>query len=414
MSSASYSSAGWYEQVRAHTLPPSLFFVAALMASIPLENSTVLPAVGSISRLVGALAAGAVIIDAAIALGFRRPHPGHVPLALFVVWNAWTCFWSVNPAVSAGRFTTYVQLLLLVWLIWQSVRDLRHLRVLLMGFVLGSCSAVVFTVINSRNLEAVDLFRYAGAGADPNELGLTLVLSLPMAYYLFTTARTWRGRIFWLLPIPLCLIGVVLTVSRGAFISTAIALLCISLWHVTSSPRMRFAPLIAGILLLVVGLASAPDANLKRYASIRDELFTGRVGNRTKIWRAGMELFRQRPLTGIGTGTFAYASEPLLGKDLVAHNVYVSVLTETGIIGFLIFSLALGMFFITAVHLGFSERFLWLTVMVIWCIGVMSLTWEYKKITWSVFALLIATAGATETARSRRSNPLFPKYRQAG
>ena len=127
-----------------------------------------------------------------------------------------------------------------------------------------------------------------------------------------------------------------------------------------------------------------------------------------------MDLFRQRPLTGIGAATFGYASAPLQGKDIAAHNVYVSVLTETGIIGFLIFSVALGMFFIAAVHLGFSERFLWLTVMVIWCIGVMSLTWEYKKATWSIFALLIATAGVSEPVRPARSNPRLTKYRMAG
>jgi len=231
---------------------------------------------------------------------------------------------------------------------------------------------------------------------------------------LFTTARTWRGRLFWLFPVPLCLIGVVLTASRAGLIATMVAFLGISSWHAASSSRMRYAPLIAGALLLVAGLATAPKANLARYASIAGEVSSGSIGKRTIIWREGMELFRHRPLTGIGAATFGYASEPLLGQGLAAHNVYVSVLTETGIIGFFIFSLALTMFFITAMHLGFAERSLWLTVMVIWCIGVMSLTWEYKKVTWSVFALLIATAGVTGQARLRRPRAVGTNYRQAG
>jgi O-antigen ligase len=414
MSFATYSSAGFYKRLGTQALPPSLFVVAALMASIPLENLTVLPAIGSISRLVGALAAMAVLLDSMMALEFRSPHPAHAPLALFVIWSGWTCFWSVNPDLTAERLITNLQLLVLVWLIWQSVRDLRQLRILLEGYVLGSCGAVVFTIINSRNLVAIDLTRYAGAGADPNELGITLVLSLPMTYYLCTTARTWQSRVFWLFPIPLCLTGVVLTASRAGLIATMVAFLGVSLWQAASSSRMRYATLIACVLILIAGLATVPKANLTRYASIAGEVSSGSVGKRTIIWREGMELFQHRPLTGIGAATFGYASAPLLGKDLVAHNVYVSVLTETGIIGFLIFSLALSMFFIAAVHLGFAERSLWLTVMVIWCIGVMSLTWEYKKVTWSVFALLIATAGMPEQAGPRQANAVRASYRQEG
>ena len=157
--------------------------------------------------------------------------------------------------------------------------------------------------------------------------------------------------------------------------------------------------------MLVLGLAFAPKANLERIASMEAEISTGRVGKRTAIWLAGMKLFQERPLTGIGAGTFAEAVEPLIGRDLAAHNVYVSVLTETGIIGFLVLVLALLTLWIVALGLGFSERALWLIVMLIWCIGVMSLTWEYKKATWSIFGLLIASAGVTGIARVRMGPP---------
>src|SRR5260370_13770505 len=164
---------------------------------------------------------------------------------------------------------------------------------------------------------------------------------------------------------------------------------------------MRFAPLVGGVLLLALGLTFTPKANLDRISTIGSEISSGRIGKRTQIWTAGMMVFRQHPLTGTGAATFANAVEPLIGRDLAAHNVYVSVLTETGIIGFLIFSIALITCFMTAMNLGSSERALWLIVMVIWCIGVMSLTWEYKKITWSVFGLLIASGALREWPRRK-------------
>ena len=316
--------------------------------------------------------------------------------------------WSLQVDLTTERFKTNLQLLLLVWLIWQTVRDLRQLRILLQGFVIGSCIAVILTMINSsQNLRAVDSIRYAGAGADPNELGLTLVITMPISYYLFTTARSLLGRLFWLFPIPFCVLGVVLTVSRGALITTVIALLGISCWHFMTSRQMRFAPLLAAALLLIIGLASVPKADLARYATIEDEVSTGRVGQRTRIWTAGMQMFQERPMTGVGAATFGYGVEPILGRDLVAHNVYISILTETGIIGFAIFLFALlSLFFIISARLFAREQFLWGIVMLIWCIGVLSLTWEYKKISWSIFALIIATAGATFQRNSARNSYL--------
>jgi O-antigen ligase len=385
------------KQSSVRPLLPSLVLLSALMASIPLENSAVLPSIGSIARLLGLIATGAVLIDSAIILGFRRGHVAHLPLALFVLWSAWTYVWSVNPQLTSERITTNLQLMALVWVIWQSVRELRDLRMVLQGFVLGSCCAAVLTVINWRELAAYDGIRYSGAGADPNELGLMMVISLLMAYYLSKTAPTSVSRILWLVPLPLCILGIILTVSRAAFITTTVALVGISIWHVaTTSSRMRFPPLIAGVLLLAVGMAFVPKANLERIETIQSEISGGRIGKRVRIWKAGMELFEQHPMTGMGAATFAYAVEPLIGRDLAAHNTYISVLTETGIIGFICFAFTLITFATLVMRLNSAERSLWLLVMLVWCIAVMSLTFEYKKATWAIFGLLIATAGASE------------------
>jgi O-antigen ligase len=340
--------------------------------------------------------------------GFRRMHIAHLPLALFVVWSAWTCLWSHERELTEQRIGTNIQLLVLLWLIWQSVREQRQLRIVLQGFVLGACCAALLTVGKSDGLYAPGDVRYSGTGADPNELGLMMALSLPMAYYLSRTAATKFGRRFWLVPMPVCIAAVVFTASRGASFTTVVALLAISIWHVNSSPRMRFAPIIVGVLLLAVGLAFAPKANIERIGTLESEISTGHVGSRGAIWKAGLQVFRERPWTGVGAASFEFAVEPIIGRTLVAHNVYVSVLTETGIIGFLIFSLAIVSCIVMGVHLSLPERPLWLIVMLLWCIGVMSLTFEYKKATWAVFGLVIASAGMTGTVRARRSSQKAP------
>jgi O-antigen ligase len=397
MAYAPYFTAVPFGEGVARRFVPSLLVVAGLMAAIPLENATVIPAIGSIARLLGVIAVGAVVLDGTMRHGFRPLHPAHITLALFTIWSAWTFLWSVNPQLTSERITTNLQLLLLLWVIWQSVRELGDLRLVLQGFVLGSCIAVVLTFVNSHEMAAVDDIRYAGGGADPNELGLTLVISVVMTFYVSKTATTTFRRVLWLLPIPMCIAGIVLTVSRGAFIVGSLALVGISLWHITTSSRMRFAPLVVGALLLAAGAQFVPKANIQRIESIESEISTGGIGKRTRIWKAGIRLFRENAMLGTGAATFAYAAEPLVGRDLAAHNTYVSVLTETGLIGFIFFAAALITFATIAWHLNVAERFLWLIVMSVWCLGVMSLTFEYKKTTWAIFALLIATAGASRT-----------------
>jgi len=402
MGAIPYASSAPVSKAHRLSAPMSLFFLAALMGSIPVEQCTILPFIGSFSRLVGILATAAVLLDATILLGFRRAHIAHAPLALWVVWCAWTCLWSEIPQLTSERITTNLQLLFLVWLIWQSVREQKHLRLMLAGWVVGSACAALLTLVNRHGAQAADDFRLTAGGIDPNELGLVLVLSLPMSYFLSRTATRKFARWAWLVPIPLCLAAVVMTASRGASFTALVALLCISVWHVKTAPRMRFAPLIAGVVLLAIGLAFAPKANLERISTFETEVSTGHVGSRGAIWLAGLKVFREHPFTGVGAATFDVAVEPLLGRTLAAHNVYISVLTETGIPGLALFLLALGTCIAIVWHLTGQDRVLWIIVMSIWCIGVMSLTFEYKKATWAIFGMVIATAGISEIRRVKR------------
>jgi hypothetical protein len=43
------------------------------------------------------------------------------------------------------------------------------------------------------------------------------------------------------------------------------------------------------------------------------------------------------------------------------------------------------------------ERAVWLSVMLTWTLGVMTLTWEHRKPTWVIFSLIAAQAGTLLT-----------------
>jgi O-antigen ligase len=75
------------------------------------------------------------------------------------------------------------------------------------------------------------------------------------------------------------------------------------------------------------------------------------VGTRTDIWRAAVTIWEQHPVLGVGVGGFplAYAETPIPGKLFLpntvfqppphAHNLFLNILAEQGIIGFVVFLL---------------------------------------------------------------------------
>jgi O-antigen ligase len=85
-----------------------------------------------------------------------------------------------------------------------------------------------------------------------------------------------------------------------------------------------------------------------------------------------------------------YRSVNSMGK--VAHNSFISVLVEVGLVGFVIFGIILMIAFFTAWKLPRWDSFFWLTVLMVWTIGASTLTWEFRKTTWLFLSLIIANS----------------------
>src|SRR5690606_34663340 len=70
--------------------------------------------------------------------------------------------------------------------------------------------------------------RFSVSNTDPNDYALILALAIPMAWDLFANQRGYV-RVLNLLCIPLALVGIILTGSRGGSLAAAVALLVIPL-----------------------------------------------------------------------------------------------------------------------------------------------------------------------------------------
>jgi O-antigen ligase len=101
--------------------------------------------------------------------------------------------------------------------------------------------------------------------------------------------------------------------------------------------------LLSALGLLIVAVQFIPTDYYARIATIPATIRQGSetVGTRYELWTYAIELWRSSPIFGVGPGIFFSLSgasiRNLQGANAVAHNMYVSLLCENGIIGLALF-----------------------------------------------------------------------------
>ena len=162
---------------------------------------------------------------------------------------------------------------------------------------------------------------WVGIFNDPNDLGLLLLVAVPMLVMRATLARGSLARYFWYLLAGLHVYGIWLTQSRGALLSLLL-LAGIAFWRRYGLGRsLLLALLLSPLLLLML-------ANMREIDSEEASAY-GRIN----AWYVGLQLFRAQPLFGVGMDAFTEH------HHLTAHNSYVLVLAELGAFGYLFWSL---------------------------------------------------------------------------
>jgi len=370
---------------------------------LPWDVLTNLPVVGSIPRLVG-LAASAVGVLYILARWRVRPLSWfHVFAVLFVLWAGATSLWSVDPEATQTVFLTYLQLLVLVWLISEIAWSPARQRALFQAYVLGAGVAAVLTIHDYLSgVIALDTVagRFAALNQDPNDLGLTFALGLPMAWYVSLSQA--RGAWLWCLYLPLAITAILLTGSRGAVLTGLVGLSIIpwTLRRMRLRTKVALYALAAGSLVLASYLV--PNASLARIASTRADIEAGYFGGRGPVWLAGLEVAREHPLVGVGAGGYPEAVEPTIGQEMVAHNVLLSILVEDGTVGFLLFVAMLVALLTPLRHLPALHRRLSIVLLLTLAVGTMALSWDHRKQFWFVLGM-VAVQVAEPTARSTLS-----------
>ena len=139
--------------------------------------------------------------------------------------------------------------------------------------------------------------------------------------------------------------ALVLTGSRGGILALA-GILVFAIWLLV--PRMiTRIKVVGGAVLACLLLLPVMISRLDRLQGVLDD---PEATSRVYLWVAAASLFHDHPFLGVGYGNyrflyanFAFLPDVIEGR-LDAHNIYLQLLAETGVVGCLSFLIVLGLF----------------------------------------------------------------------
>lgn len=326
----------------------------------------------------------------AIARGraLRKPEIAHWVLLLFIACAAANLPWTPDPEKSFRRILSYSQLLLVAALVHQAARTIRQFHSLLAAYLAGTLVAIAGQFYNFTLGVTTGDGRYTSPGFDPNDLAITIVLGIPIAWHLAVKRRlyTYLASCY----IPLAITGCLMTASRGALVTLAVALL----YPLTSLPRMRRRSIAAFLLILggsvIVFVSLKGDIAFHRLATITRELSNRDLNGRVDIWQRGIEIFLENPILGAGAGNFGSAVGSWRSRDIAAHNTLLGILVEHGLVGTCLFLFTIIALLKRARQGESDEGRFWILLLASWCVAVSTLSWENRELTWLLWGLCLA------------------------
>ena len=277
----------------------------------------------------------------------RLPRNGALTaLILLLVWMGVTTIFAIDPGESVNQLEKVLKIQLMALVTMAVLHERKHIQL----FVWVNAISIGFYGLKGG------LFTLRSGGGERvwgppggfiegnNELGLAMLMVIPLLFYLyFTTEHRWVRRGL-LLTIFMSAVAVLGTQSRGAFL--AILAMGGMLWW-----RSPMNKLTSGMAILLLGgllFAFMPDSWHERMGTIRTYQEDSSAMGRINAWETALNIANHRP-TGAGFDAYTpfvfamyapnpaeqRAADPLHAR--ASHSIYFQILGEHGWIGLSLF-----------------------------------------------------------------------------
>lgn len=335
---------------------------------------------------------------AKLKLSLQRPLAFAV--VTFSLWSVVSILWASEQEPAFMRAATFVGLLGLMLAI--GLLTSEQLNVL-WATVLGATVLSVPVSYLLSTSSGSDTGRFS-SGGDPNDYGCLLAIVFLVSFY----GLMRRSKVAAYVMAAVLLIGILISQSRTGLVALAAApLLGLFVPRLTARLAGRTVLLyilaVAAFSGLIFAMPSIGEQVSERYATLSEYESEDTWSGRWSLWQGAVQVIAAEPILGVGAGNFSYVASDYSARVVqmesvregagLAHNMFLSVGSELGIVGLTLFLTIL--FLALRQALGFVQGgsglgtglFLGLVAFVI--VG-MTLTWEYQKIGYLLYGSVIS------------------------
>jgi putative inorganic carbon (HCO3(-)) transporter len=323
----------------------------------------------------------------------------------FVAWSALSVAWAYNAGDAVTNTYRYLLVVLLVPVVFGTVRTRDHVRWLAAAFLVGAVISTLYGFAIPSSNAGLQPGQLTGSVGDANEEAAVLVAAIALGFGLLDA---WRARPWLRLAVAgsllICFAGVVNTLSRSGLIALACMLLAAVVFGGRWRPR-------AALLLAVAVVGGLGYFTVIAPLSARQRVTMSDTSGRSTIWAVGWRMVQANPIGGVGAGNFPDAAihylqvpggvtraDLIVDTPKVAHNIYLEMLADLGVPGLLAFLGIIGGSVAAAIaaaqrfeRAGDRELELMARCVVFALVGFLAsdffLSGEFSKQLWLTFAL---------------------------
>lgn len=265
-----------------------------------------------------------------------------VLIALFLIYSL-TSFARIS---SLKIFAIYCVFIAFMFLVIACGSNKKRLDAMIVSFVTSGLFVSLYGIyqqffgnnlghawLDEEMFEDISVRVYSTLG-NPNVLGEYLLLLIPICGAMIYASKKWYAKVFYLGVLGCAGLCMIFTQSRGCWLGL---ILTAAIFALLIDKRLVLLGIIGAMFLPAV----LPQSIITRFTSIGN-MGDSSTSYRVYIWLGTLRLLKDYWLTGIGIGQDAFNKVyPYYSYNAIiaphSHNLYLQIITETGIGGILTF-----------------------------------------------------------------------------
>lgn len=274
-----------------------------------------------------------------------------VLIFLFFLIACFSRFIAGTPVFENPVINENFRIVIIFFLVVQLIRTPKDAKALLWIFT----AITLFLVLRGYYFYKTGIYELAvpdQRAASRNSFAGSLAYMLPIAYGLSKASKGKLAKFFGFFTVLWCVIGVILTYSRGGLLG-----ILAGMFGILMTEKRKAKIIFIGLLLFFMIMPRLSEKYINRMSTIETYQEDASAMGRVATNYAAINMIKENPILGVGAGNYndrfyehvppEYLKWVEPGKSV--HNIVMQVTSENGIIGLAVF--------LSLILLGFKNSF---------------------------------------------------------